>query len=60
MKDMIIEQLQKRVGLSEEQATQAAKVVMELIEKHGGDIQKVATDKLGGLAGGLGGMLGKK
>jgi hypothetical protein len=57
MKEMIIEQLQARVGLSEEQATHAAKVVMELLEKHGGDVQKLATDKLGGMAGGL---FGKK
>ncbi len=62
MKEMIIEQLQQRVGLSKEQAESAAKVVMDLLEEHGAGI----AEKLGGLAdlGGvgdaLGGLMGKK
>ncbi len=54
MKETIIAKLQEIVGLSEEQAKQAADVVMKLIEEKGGDITK----KLGGMAGGLGGMFG--
>lgn len=55
MEETIIEQLKSRVGLSEEQAKQAAKVVMELVEKHGGDL----LGKAKGVAGGLGGLMGK-
>lgn len=60
MKEIIIQQLQERIGLSEEQATQAAAVVMELIEKHGGDLLGNVSGALGGdLGGAIGGLFGK-
>jgi len=61
VKDMIIEQLQKRVGLSAEQATQAAEVVTELLEKHGVTLAQGVTEKLpGGIGDAVGGLLGGK
>ena len=56
MQDTIKQQLQTRLGLSEEQAT---KVVMEIVQEKAGE-------KLGGVAGagkalgGIGGLLGGK
>lgn len=66
MKDMIIAKLQETVGLSEDQAKQAADVVMNLIETHGGDLAKMATNLTGGggggaadaISGALGGLMG--
>lgn len=63
MKEMIIEQLQQRVGLSKEQAESAAAVVTELLEKHGVSFAEGMKDKLGDLGGvgdALGGLMGKK
>ena len=59
MQDTIKEQLQKRLGLSEEQALKASQIVMEIVQEKAGE-------KLGGMAGagkalgGLGGMVGGK
>ncbi len=56
MKEMIVEQLKSRVGLSQEQATKAAEVVVEIVESKGGELK----DKLGGLGDMAGGLLGGK
>ncbi|GAB5549615.1 MAG: hypothetical protein RLO52_20310 [Sandaracinaceae bacterium] len=59
MQDTIKQQLQTRLGLSEEQATKAAQIVMEIVQEKAGE-------KLGGVAGagkalgGIGGLLGGK
>ncbi len=63
MKEMIIEQLQQRIGLSKEQAEGAAKVVMDLLEEHGVTLAEGIKDKLGDLGGigdALGGLVGKE
>lgn len=54
MKNVIVDQLKSRVGLTEEQATKAAEVVIEIVEAKTGGI----TDKLGDAVGGLGGLFG--
>lgn len=59
MKDIILKQLKERAGLSEESAEKAAKVVMDVLENHGGEVMKFVQGKLGDSAGGaLGGALG--
>ncbi len=61
MKDMIIAQLKEKVGLSEEVAEKAAKVVLDLFENNQDKFADLAKGKLGdSLGGALGGMLGGK
>lgn len=57
MKETIIKKLQEVVGLSEEQATKAADVVMDIVS--GKDGEGGIASQLGGMAGGLGDMFGK-
>ena len=56
MKETIVKKLQEVVGLSEEQATKAADVIMDVVS--GKDGEGGIASKLGGMASGLGGMLG--
>ncbi|MEM9073117.1 MAG: hypothetical protein AAGE52_31725 [Myxococcota bacterium] len=60
MKDMIIQQLKERVGLSEEQAKNAMEVVAEILEGNGVTLVEGIKDKLGGAGEALGGLIGKK
>ena len=56
MKETIIKKLKEVVGLSEEQATKAADVIMDIVS--GKDGEGGIASKLGDMAGGLGGMFG--
>jgi hypothetical protein len=68
MKDQIVSALKSKVGLSDEQATKAADVLMEIVQAKGGDLMKgipgaaalggLASGSGGGIASSLSGMLG--
>ncbi len=61
MKDMIIAQLKEKVGLSEEVAEKAAKVVLDLFENNQDKFADLAKGKLGdSRSGAHGGMLAGK
>jgi hypothetical protein len=61
IKGTVIAQLKAQVGLSEEQATQAADVVENLLKEHGPKLLASAGGALPeGVAGALGGLLGGK
>ena len=51
LKNQLIQQLQQRVGLDQEKATQAANVVAEFVQQHAGEMVQMATE------GGAGGVM---